>query len=34
MKEYNAPALEIVRLNSADIVTNSVGDTEFDDIEW
>ena len=34
MMEYNAPALEIVRLSGADVVTASLGDSEFDDMEW
>ena len=34
MKKYITPEVEVVRLNATDVVSASLGDSEFDDIEW
>lgn len=34
MKKYEEPMLEITAVELSDIATVSLGDTEYDDIEW
>ena len=34
MTIYEKPMLEISELESSDVITLSVGDTEYDDVEW
>ena len=34
MKIYEQPKLEILELDSSDVITASVGDTEYDSTEW
>ena len=34
MEIYEAPVLDISYLTASDVVTVSVGDTEYDEIEW
>ena len=34
MKKYEEPILEITAMDLSDVVTVSLGDTEYDDHEW
>ena len=34
MKIYEQPKLEVLELDSSDVITVSVGDTEYDSTEW